>query len=79
MANIEKTMPKKFILKMVLKLSSGKNIFKSSYKGGTNKYVNGLPDVAELKSKSKKKLNWFISLSFLLFRKIKTISPSHSM
>jgi len=59
-ANIEKTMPKKFISKNGFEITqAGKTYLRPLIKGEAPiKYVNGLPDVAELrKIKVKKKLN----------------------
>ena len=59
-ANIEKTMPKKFISKNGFEITqAGKTYLRPLIKGEAPiKYVNGLPDVAELKKiKLKKKLN----------------------
>ena len=59
-ANIEKTMPKKFISKNGFEITqAGKTYLRPLIKGeAAIKYVNGLPDVAELKKiKVKKKLN----------------------
>jgi len=59
-ANIEKTMPKKFISKSGFEITqAGKTYLSPLIKGEAPiKYVNGLPDVAELKKiKVKKKLN----------------------
>ena len=59
-ANIEKTMPKKFISKNGFEITqAGKTYLSPLIKGEAPiKYVNGLPDVAELKKiKVKKKLN----------------------
>ena len=59
-ANIEKTMPKKFISKNGFEITqAGKTYLRPLIKGEAPiKYVNGLPDVAELKKiKVKKKLN----------------------
>jgi len=59
-ANIEKTMPKKFISKNGFEITqAGKTYLRPLIKGeAAIKYVNGLPDVAELKKiKVKKKLS----------------------
>jgi len=59
-ANIEKTMPKKFISKNGFEITqAGKTYLSPLIKGEAPiKYVNGLPDIAELKKiKVKKKLN----------------------
>ena len=59
-ANIEKTLPKKFISKSGFEITqAGKTYLRPLIEGeAPTKYVNGLPDVAELKKiKVKKKLN----------------------
>ena len=57
-------MPRKFISKNGFEITqAGKTYLSPLIKGeAPTKYVNGLPDVAELKKiKVKKKLNYFIS------------------
>jgi 6-phosphofructokinase 1 len=59
-ANVEKTMPKKFISKNGFEITqAGKTYLSPLIKGeAPTKYINGLPDIAILKKiKVKKKIN----------------------